>query len=511
MGSTLLIAWREYKQYVFSRGFLLFLVMTPVLFLGAVLVMSVVDKARPQRTFVVVDQAGGYTELIDAGLAKQHLREALQAWNAYLEGVVDPAKAAIEDLPAPFGAGVITNERLEAVAANGGVAAAREAIGPFLKDGAPPFSAPRPRFRRLEAPAAALASADAEAAAAALEPYLLGETALPGAGEALFAAVIVPEGFGDEPATEDEAPRQAAFWSKNVTDPTLQIAVSRALRSALRRRAAAEMGLVGADLDRLSDIDAPLTAFTPGEADAEAAEIDDADRLEKVILPGVMTYVLLVVVFAVGNPLLTNTIEERSNKIVEVLLSSVTADQLMTGKLIGIAAVGLTMPAIFLVGGFLASAFGATESDALRETMAALVRSNLLFVYFFYFLAAYVMFAMIFLAIGALSNSLQDAQTFMGPLMMIVFAPMPFAVMVFQNPNGLAASILTWIPIYTPYAVMLRIASDPPIGEILGATALMLVFAALVARVMGRVFRNNILNNAPPKVTQIWRLTKQQS
>ncbi|MEO1014655.1 MAG: ABC transporter permease [Pseudomonadota bacterium] len=511
MGSTLLIAWREYKQYVFSRGFLLFLIMTPVLFLGAVLIMSVVDKARPQRTFVIVDQTGGYTELIDAGLEKQHLRETLQSWSAYLNVAVDPDKSAVEDLPEPFGAEPITNERLEAVASGGGVAAAAAAVAPYLKDDVAPFQAPRPRFRRLEAPQAALAAEDAEGAAAALEPYLLGERALPGAEGELFAAVIIPSGFGDDANTEDDAPPQAAFWSKNVTDPTLQIAVSRALRSALRRQAAANLGLAGADLNRLADIEAPITAFTPGEANVEAAEIDDADRLEKIILPGVMTYVLLVVVFAVGNPLLTNTIEERSNKIVEVLLSSVTADQLMSGKLIGIAAVGLTMPTIFLVGGFLASAFGATEADALRETMAALIRSNLLFVYFFYFLAAYVIFAMIFLAIGALSNSLQDAQTFMGPLMMVVFAPMPFAVMVFQNPNGLAASILTWIPIYTPYAVMLRIASDPPMWEILGATALMLVFAGLVSRVMGRVFRNNILNNAPPKVTEIWRLTKREA
>jgi ABC-2 type transport system permease protein len=115
---------------------------------------------------------------------------------------------------------------------------------------------------------------------------------------------------------------------------------------------------------------------------------------------------------------------------------------------------------------------------------------------------------MIFLAIGAVSNSLQDAQSYMGPVMLLVFAPLPFMVMVFQNPNGLVASILTWIPIYTPYAVMMRAAADPPISEIVGATCLMLAFAIVLARVMGRIFRAAILQSAPPKAKDLIRLAR---
>ena len=96
----------------------------------------------------------------------------------------------------------------------------------------------------------------------------------------------------------------------------------------------------------------------------------------------------------------------------------------------------------------------------------------------------------------------------MGPVMILVFAPIPFMIMAFQDPNGLAATILTWIPIYTPYAVMLRAAADPPLWEIVGATALMLAFAIMFARVMGRIFRSAILEAAPPKAKDIWKLAK---
>jgi ABC-2 type transport system permease protein len=217
---------------------------------------------------------------------------------------------------------------------------------------------------------------------------------------------------------------------------------------------------------------------------------------------------LLVIIFGVGNLLLTNTIEERSNKIVEILLSSVTAGQLMAGKLIGIAAVGLTMPAIFLVGGLAASVAASGDQNFAGVAISALFSSPLLLIYLFYFFCAYAIFAMIFLAIGAVSNSLQDAQSYMGPVMILVFAPLPFMIMVFQNPNGFIASLLTWIPIYTPYAVMMRAAADPPMWEIVGATALMLAFAIVLMRFMGRIFRNAILQSSPPKAAEVWRLAR---
>ena len=119
-----------------------------------------------------------------------------------------------------------------------------------------------------------------------------------------------------------------------------------------------------------------------------------------------------------------------------------------------------------------------------------------------------MIFAMIFLAIGAMSNSLQDAQSYMGPVMLLVFLPLPFMMMVYQNPNGLIASILTWIPIYTPYAIMMRAASDPPLWEILGATALMIAFAIVFTKIMGRIFRHAILQAAPPKLSEVWKLAR---
>ncbi|MFQ5562025.1 MAG: ABC transporter permease [Parvularculaceae bacterium] len=505
MRETFLIALREYKQYILSRGFLLFLIMFPVgvIFGGAAI--GLLENSRPARPFVVFDETGAYADEIDREIERRHMIYALSAWDAYLNAAAESDALEQDRIPEPFAPSTPPVGRLDAFKDAGGFDAAQAAVAPHLKPGAPAFTPPKRSFFRLPLPGDVAAAGSVEEAVERLRPYLLEERRIPDGesetGAKLFAAVLIPKGFGT--GAENAS---AEYWSRNLTDPSLQSAISRALDAALQREAVARFGLSAAALDDIADIDAPVSAFRPDKAPGEA-ELGLKDKIETA-MPAALTYMLLVIVFGVGNLLLTNTIEERSNKIVEVLLSSVTADQLMLGKLIGIGAVGLTMPAIFLTGGLIASFTAMSGNEIAAHALSALFSSNLLAVYLFYFFCAYAIFAMIFLAIGAVSNSLQDAQSYMGPVMILVFAPMPFMVLIFQNPNGLAASILTWIPIYTPYAVMMRAASDPPLWEVAGATALMLAFAIFLMRIMGRIFRQAILQASPPKARDLWRLAR---
>ncbi len=507
MNAVRLIAWREYKQYVFSRGFLLFLFMFP---LGMVLIggaMGLLESSKPTRHFVVYDETGLYTDDIDREIARRHLRSSINVWDMYLGVNAEPTALEAGSIPEPFFAPDLTDRRVSAFEAAGGFDAAAAAAAPFLKAGAPTFSQPKLLFRRIELPADVASATSLASVEEALRPYLLEQRlAHMGEGDAarLFAAILIPKTFG---ADEDAAPAQ--YWSRNLTDQALEAIVTSALNSALQRQAIIDFGLPREALDEVAAIDAPVSAFRPDRAPGKA-ELGMKDRIETA-LPAVLTYMLLVIIFGVGNLLLTNTIEERSNKIVEILLSSVTANQLMMGKLIGIAAVGMTMPTIFLLGGLALAGATGGPANVMGVAFETLFSTNLLLIYLFYFLCAYLIFSMIFLAIGAVSNSLQDAQSYMGPVMLLVFAPLPFMIMVFQNPNGLVATILTWIPIYTPYAVMMRAAADPPMWEILGATALMLAFTIFLMRIMGRIFRQAILQASPPKIREVWKLARKET
>lgn len=504
MNQILLIAWREYRQYVFSRGFLIFLFMFPLGFIGVSAAVGLAERTKPVRHFVVYDETGLYKDDILAQIEHRRIHEVLASLDAYFRINLPQAGA---ELPPPFTPAQVEDRRIANFEDAGGVAAALSAAAPFLNPDAPAYVEPKLLYEIANLPDAAKNAASIGDAEAALRPYLLEDRELQTAagGRPLFAAILIPDGFG----ASSGAP-SAQYWSRHITDTELQSRVSTALTDALKRAKYNAMGVADETISEIEAIDASVASFRPDRAPGEA-ELGLKDRIESA-LPAAMTYMLLVIIFGVGNLLLTNTIEERSNKIVEILLSSVTANQLMMGKLLGIGAVGLTMPTLFIAGGIGISATidtGGQESVAMT-IVSALTSSNLLLVYLFYFFCAYLIFAMLFLAIGAISNSLQDAQSYMGPVMLLVFAPLPFMIMVFQEPNGVIATILTWIPIYTPYAVMMRAAADPPMWEIIGATALMLTFAFFLMRTMGRIFRQAILQASPPKMREVWRLAKKE-
>lgn len=508
MKSALLIAWREYRQYVLSRGFLLSLVLFPLSVVLVTVATSYAVRARPDQTFVVFDQTGVYVAAIDQELKSGADRAALAAFDAYVKAAVDEKAAAT--LPAPYAPGPQTRERAAAFAAKG-VDGARAALTPYLKGGAKLYDFPRRDFRRIEVPAEVAGARDLTEAAALLRPYLLAKksdaASRADGAKGITAAILIPRDFSSAPGAPE-----AQYWSRNLTNLALEGEIRHALDNALRRKAAAALGLSPAALEEITGAEAPIASFRPDKDDKDA-KLSIKDRVET-ILPAILTYALFLIMLILGNLLLTNTIEERSNKIVEMLLSSVTADQLMLGKLLGICAVGLTMPAIFVLGGVAALAAagqiagGGVGAEIASGVFSALFERNLLWVYLFYFLCAYALFAMIFVAIGAMSNSLQDAQTFLGPAMTLVFLPMPFVAFIYEDPNGIIAQIMTWIPIYTPYAVMLRAAADPPPLQIAGATIVMLITIVVFGRFMGRIFRNSILQSAPPRMRDVWELAR---
>jgi len=505
MREALIIAWREYTQYVFSRGFLLMLALAPLALVGFGLITGFAQSTRTEKVFAVYDPSGRYLESIDSYLEERDRRRVIAAFDQYL--LLNAAVPTVDEtpIPEPYAPGALTTERVTAFfAGDTPEMASRRAIRdvqPFLRANAGRFEPPLPAFRRVT-PADPVATASRAAFVDAVTRALIDQAPLSGAGDPpLFAALVLPDDFGlDQP--------EAEYWSRNYNDTSLQNRLEDALRRALQEEAATGAGLSIGEFDTIRAISPELRPFRPDRtSQSEDASLTLRDRIESG-LPAVMTYFLFILIFSVGSLLLTNTIEERSNKIVETLLSSVTAGQLMLGKLIGIGAVGLTIPAVGLVGVTLGAFTVFADNTLVQTLVSALLFSPLVWIYLFYFLTGYVIFAMIYLAIGAISNSLQDAQTFLGPVTIVLVLPLGAMPLVFQEPNGLIASIMTWIPIYTPYAVMLRAAADPPLWEILGATALMLLFAIVFVTFMGRIFRRGLLNDTPPTLAGLFRLLR---
>ena len=173
------------------------------------------------------------------------------AWDAYLSYSVDPGDLKDETKIAwPFAPGFVNARRIQAFRDAGGFEAAETAVAPYLKAGAGGFVMPRRSFERLTAPDAIANAASLDEARDLLRPYLLEEKLLArpnGEGVKLFAAVLIPDGFG----VSDEAP-EAQYWSRNITDTALERVVTSALNNALQRAEIERLGLPEDALDQIS-------------------------------------------------------------------------------------------------------------------------------------------------------------------------------------------------------------------------------------------------------------------
>ena len=207
--------------------------------------------------------------------------------------------------------------------------------------------------------------------------------------------------------------------------------------------------------------------------------------------------------------MLQGVIEERANKLLESVLACIGPGELMYGKLLGIGALGL-MVAVVWAGCALAAALAPAGSlgDLLRPSLAALGRPGLLAWILFYFLAGYLMIGAAFLAIGSLSDSMQDAQAYLTPLMVLVAVPPSFIVQAtLHDPDSRLVQALAWAPIYAPFAMLARLGAGPPLAQLVGTAVELVAFTALELVLLGRLFRASLLRSGqPPRLAAIIRL-----
>lgn len=215
-------------------------------------------------------------------------------------------------------------------------------------------------------------------------------------------------------------------------------------------------------------------------------------QLAQFMLPMAFMMLLWIAAFTSGNYLLTTTIEEKSTRVMELLLSAVSPMQLMTGKIIGQALVGLTILAIY--GGLGLAA-------ANQFNVLSLVPTDKLPWLVIYFVMAYFLIGAMMAAIGSAVNELREAQSLMGVVMIVLMIPLFLWSMIIRQPNSTFAVVASMIPPMTPFVMILRLAqtSEPiPVWQIVLATAI--GFAAVVVAIWAaaKIFRVGVLMYGKP-------------
>lgn len=123
---------------------------------------------------------------------------------------------------------------------------------------------------------------------------------------------------------------------------------------------------------------------------------------------------------------------------------------------------------------------------------------------FAYFIIGYLMYGAIFLAIGSLCETLQDAQTLMSPMMLVMMAPLIIIMMAAESPDSPIVSITSWVPVWTPFIMLARLPHDPPTMEIFATSGLMIFTSIVVIWGSGVLFRMGALNQANQDTVKRW-------
>lgn len=290
---------------------------------------------------------------------------------------------------------------------------------------------------------------------------------------ALAALVVV---------ARDDKGEKAEVLVPSASSPKHTRRIESAAREAVVR---ARVTGAGEDYDRLRELmrseRVDTSRISPhGDAARESTEL-------RMLVPAGFMFLLWIAVFTSANYLLTSTIEEKSNRVMEVLLSAVSPMELLCGKLLGQAMVSTVMLAMY--GGVALSGLGAVAMlDVVPPAHIAWL--------VVWFPIAYFMVAAIMASVGSAVSDLREAQSLVGPAMLALMVPLMLWLPIVENPNGALAVAFSFIPPASPFVNVLRLtaANEPvPLWQSLLAV---IVAAGSVAALLwagARIFRVGVL------------------
>ena len=426
---------------VATRGFLFLIVMMPVLMLGSLFAMELMKQvsATKNRNIAVIDHSG-------------FLFEALQAAANQRNQLVDEAmlSAATNDSEAEIPGVIPERFLLEKVE-----------LAPITDD-----------------------------VRISLSDRVVQQQ--------LYAFIEIPADILNTGMTSDN---KVMFYSQDSNLSLARNWFADTLSDIVRQRREKESGIPEETLQRIKETDQRVPIVGQGlitrnqEGKVETAA--EKEILEAVFLPLGIMLLMFMVIFMASQPMLESVLEEKSQRIAEVLLGSASPFQLMMGKLIGTVGGSLTIFAIYLSGGYSLAAF---------RGWTALIPFELIPWFLVFQVAGVFFYASIFLAVGASVSQLKEAQSMLLPVWMLLMLPLFIWFVIVQDPLSRLSVLISLFPPATPTTMLLRLATGqqiPTWQPVLGLV-LTTLSTLLIVVLAGRIFRVGILwQGKTPKLGEL--------
>lgn len=316
--------------------------------------------------------------------------------------------------------------------------------------------------------------------------------------------LIIPDDFLES--------RRVELLSAGKPNITTQAEIREQLKEIIRTAEYTKLGIDVASIQRVNDRVTISTKEITDEGDAKESHTEIAMGVAMAL--SVLIYLSL---FLYGAQVMRGIIEEKSNRIIEVIISSVKPFQLMIGKIVGIGLVGLTQFLLWvlltlalssaattmlydqnstteLAGSIEEGGLGKPQSLEIMDALQSIHLGELLICFFLFFLGGYFLYSALFAAVGSAVDSETEASQFTMPITMplLLTYVLSFGVLV-NDPHGSIATWLSFIPFTSPIAMLVRIPFGVPLWQIATSLACLIVGFLITTWAASRIYRVGIL------------------
>jgi len=458
------IAYREFAATVFTKTFFFGVVVVPIIITALIPIALLLTSQKPpavRGSVAIIDRTG--EPGADQGRVMAQLMGLLS--QEAIEARIEEDVAQVVQATGKF---------LDKIpGAEAGGKAIEAAASQASKDVA-----------QIEARALA-PDADIEAA----KQELIGGTMDDGSKLALV--IIAPDAVAKDP-TKDEYGTYELYIKSNL-DARVQDLVRDQVREAIITTRIQSAGQDPEKIRAMTRLPRPdAIAVTKGRQ-------EKSSEFQQFIVPVAFMILLWIAVMTGGQYLLYSTIEEKSSRVMEVLLSAVSPMQLMTGKVVGQLGAAFLVLVLYSGSGIVALLYLGSRGQ--------IEWSNLIYLFIFFFIAFFTIAAMM-AAIGSAVSDVHEAQTLLTPVMLVIMTPMLLMMPIIFNPKSWMATILSFLPPINPFVMILRISSTdpPPFWQIALSIAIGLVTVYISLRLAAKIFRVGVLMyGKPPNLATLIR------
>jgi ABC-2 type transport system permease protein len=230
----------------------------------------------------------------------------------------------------------------------------------------------------------------------------------------------------------------------------------------------------------------PIERVEIGSTEGRDRVQSRTDTVLKMMVPFFFMYLMFLGIISSGQQMVSSVIEEKSSRVIEVLLSAVSPFQLMAGKILGLAGTGFTLVSLWA---------GAAYLTARSQNLNIDVTGEIVVYFTIYYVLGFLLVSAILAAAGSICNTIKETQSLMMPMTMIFIIPLLSWFKVVRDPNGTLARLFSFIPPLTPLVMVLRLSSSSDVwtGEILATIILLAVTVLVAIWAAAKIFRTAIL------------------